>query len=140
MTGFACAWEFRRDLRTPRDVLMRFVIPLLGGVLLLAVFVLACIQYADRRRTARRCSSASAASFVIGIGTLLLGVVLMVVYNADRAGLLPRRDAAGRAPADLLLEPTAGSPWRLPDTHERTVIAPDRSNLPPGREPYDPRS
>ena len=40
---------------------------------------------------------------------------------------------------ELLLEaPEEGPTLRLPDSHEETVIAPDRSNLPPGREPYEP--
>src|SRR5215218_10443764 len=47
LTGFTCAWEFRRDLRTPREVLKRLVLPLLGGLFMLAVFVLACFEYSS---------------------------------------------------------------------------------------------
>jgi amino acid transporter len=81
MTGFACAWEFRHDLHTARDVLMRLVFPLLGGLLLLGVFVEACIQYADPAYGYTVIFGVGGV-FVIGIGTLLLGVVLMFVWNA----------------------------------------------------------
>jgi amino acid transporter len=81
MTGFACAWQFRHDLHTPRDVLMRFVIPLLGGILLLGVFVEACIQYADPNYGYTVIFGVGGV-LVIGLGTLVLGVLLMVVYNA----------------------------------------------------------
>ena len=39
LTGFACVWFYRKTMwRKPRDVLMQGVLPLLGGVLLLAAF------------------------------------------------------------------------------------------------------
>jgi amino acid transporter len=81
LTGFACAWTFRRDLHSARDVLMRMVIPLLGGVILLAVFVFACIEYADPAYGFTVIFGVGGV-FVIGIGTLVLGAVLMVVYGA----------------------------------------------------------
>jgi amino acid transporter len=135
MTGFACAWEFRRDLRTRRDVIMRFVIPLLGGILLLAIFVLACIQYADPEYGSTILFGVGGV-FVIGVGTLLLGVVLMFVYNAIAPAYF-RGETLRDRPTDLLLEPGEGPTLRLPDSREETVIAPDLSNLPEGREPYE---
>jgi amino acid transporter len=136
MTGFACVWEFRHDLRTARDVVMRCVIPLLGGVMLLAIFVLACIQYADPEYGSTVLLGVGGV-FVIGIGTLLLGAVLMFVYNAIAPAYF-RGDTLRDRPTDLLLEPGEGPTLRLPDSREETVIAPDLSNLPPGREPYEP--
>jgi hypothetical protein len=76
LTGFACAWEFRRDLRTPRDVVLRCVVPLLGGLMLLAVFVVACVEYADPAYGYTVLFGVGGA-FVIGVGTLALGGVLM---------------------------------------------------------------
>jgi amino acid transporter len=136
MTGFACAWEFRRDLHTARDVVMRFVIPLLGGILLLAVFVVACVEYADPDYGFTVVFGIGGV-FVIGIGTLLLGVVLMAVYNLIGPAYF-RGETLRNRPGDLLLEPAPeGSGLRLPDSREETVIAPDLSNLPEGREPYE---
>ena len=137
MTGFVCAWEFRHDLHTRRDVIMRLVIPLLGGILLLGVFVLACIQYADTAY-GNTVLFGVGGVFVIGIGSLVFGAVLMGIYNAIAPAYF-RGETLRVRPSDLLLEPGEGPTLRLPDSYEETVIAPDLSNLPPGREPYDPR-
>jgi amino acid transporter len=137
LTGFACAWEFRHDLKAPRDVLMRCVIPLLGGILLLGVFIEACIQYADPDYGYTVLFGVGGV-FVIGIGTLGLGAILMFVYGAIAPAFFKGETLREGTP-DLLLElPEEGPTLRLPDSHEETVIAPDRSNLPPGREPYEP--
>ncbi|MEU2351150.1 APC family permease [Modestobacter sp. NPDC049651] len=136
LTGFACAWQFRRDLHGPRDLLMRFVLPLLGGLFMLAVFVLACVEYADPEY-GETVFHGVGGVFVIGIGSLLLGVLLMEVY-ARIAPAFFRGQTMLHGTGDLLLE--ADTPTvSLPDSHESTVIAPDRSNLPPGHQPYDPR-
>src|SRR3954468_1926525 len=136
LTGFACAWEFRHDLHTARDVVMRLVFPLLGGLSLLGVFVEACIQYADPDYGYTVIFGVGGV-FVMGIGTLLLGVVLMFVWNAIAPAFF-RGEPLREGTPELLLEPPAeGATLRLPDSHEETVIAPDRSNLPPGREPYE---
>ena len=39
LTGFAAAWFFRRDLHSGRDILMKLVLPLLGGIMFLAAFI-----------------------------------------------------------------------------------------------------
>ncbi|WP_369137041.1 APC family permease [Modestobacter versicolor] len=137
LTGFACAWEFRRSLRGPRDVLMRFLLPLLGGLLMLVVFVLACVEYADPGYGETVINGVGGV-FVIGIGALLLGLVLMVVYSRVAPAFF-RGETMLRGTGDLLLTADART-VALPDSHEATVIAPDRSNLPPGREPWDPRA
>ena len=47
LTGFACAWYYRKTLtESARDFVMRGVAPLLGGVVLLIVFIYGLIQYA----------------------------------------------------------------------------------------------
>jgi amino acid transporter len=136
MTGFACAWEFRHDLHTGRDVVMRLVLPLLGGLLLLGVFIEACIQYADPAYGYTVFFGVGGV-FVIGIGTLVLGVVLMVIWNAVAPAFFRGETLREGTPELLLEQPAEGPTLRLPDSHEETVIAPDRSNLPPGREPYE---
>jgi amino acid transporter len=81
LTAFACAWQFRHDLRTLRDLLRRCVLPLLGGVVMLTVFVLACVEYADPEYGSTVVFGVGGV-FVVGIGALLLGVLLMVAWNA----------------------------------------------------------
>jgi amino acid transporter len=137
LTGFACAWEFRRSLRSPRDVAMRFVLPLLGGLFMLAVFVFACVEYADPEYGETVVHGVGGV-FVIGIGALLLGVLLMLAWNLVAPAFF-RGQTMRRGTGGLLLEPGTMT-VALPDSHEATVIAPDRSNLPPGREPWDPRA
>ena len=84
--------------------------------------------------------------FLIGVGSLLLGLVLMYAWQAVapeyfRGETLPKRDSA-----DLVLlgvGPEVGEGvvgLRLPDSREGTVIAPDLSNLPPGQTAIDPRT
>ena len=126
MTGFACAWEFRHELRTPRDVVMRFVIPLLGGILLLGVFVEACIQYADPEYGSTVFFGVGGV-FVIGIGTLVVGALLMVVYNVVAPAYF-RGETLRAGTPEVLLEEQGPGP-RLPDP-------PD---VPTAREPSDPR-
>jgi amino acid transporter len=79
MTAFACVWEFRHDLRGPREVVRRCVVPLLGGLSLLGVFVLACVRYADPAYGSTVVLGVGG-TLVIGLGTLLLGFLLLLGY------------------------------------------------------------
>jgi amino acid transporter len=81
VTAFSCAWQFRRQLRSPRDVLLRLVLPLAGGISMLVVFVLACLSYADPEYGETAFFGVGGV-FVVGVGALLLGVVLMLAWNA----------------------------------------------------------
>ena len=139
MTGFACAWEFRRDLHTaPRRAHAVRASRCSAGFMLLGVFVwpASSTPTADYGYTV---IFGVGGVFVIGIGTLVLGAVLMFIYNAIAPAYF-RGETLRQGEADLLLEPPVvdRTAVRLPDTEEETVIAPDRSNLPPGREPYEP--
>ena len=140
LTGFVCAWFYRRTMwGRPRDVLMQGVLPLAGGILLLGFFVKACFTYADPNYGYTSLGKVGGV-FLIGVGSLVLGVVLMFLYQAIapayfRGETLPRRHSG-----DLVLVGDGDMPpgLRLPDSREETVIAPDLSNLPPGGEAIDP--
>ena len=97
LTGFACAWYYRHTLTASvRDLVMRGVVPLLGGVSLLLVFVYGLIQYArpewltddDGNNVTILGFGAVAA---VGIGALVLGLLLMVVWWARAPGFFRRR-------------------------------------------------
>lgn len=135
LTGFACAWYYRRELKTPRDLLMRGVFPLLGGIILLGVFVKACIDFLDPAYGFTTFHGVGGV-FIVGIGSLLLGVVLMEIY-ARIAPAFFRGETLRPGSSDLLLAGRNRPTFGLPDSHEGTVIAPDLSNLPPGQQPYD---
>jgi hypothetical protein len=98
LTGFACVWFYRKTMwRRPRDILMQGVLPLAGGILLLAAFVWASKTYADPNYGYTKIGHIGGV-FIIGIGSLLAGVVLMVVYERIRGTYfrgetLPKRDA-----------------------------------------------
>jgi amino acid transporter len=80
LTGFASVWFFRRELgRSFSDLMLKGILPLLGGVLLLGAFVKSAYDlYTGESSTT---IFGIAGAFVLGIGSLVLGVVLMMIYN-----------------------------------------------------------
>jgi amino acid transporter len=102
LTGFACVWFFRRELlASPRDLLFKGVLPAVGGLALLGAFVLSIKSYFPASS-----SSSSFAGiggiFVIGAGSLLIGIALMLVARWR----LPAFFAGGTLPP--LRQPTPG--------------------------------
>jgi len=142
LTGFACVWFYRHTMwAKPRDIVMQGLIPFLGGLILLGAFIVAAKSYfaPDYGHTS---IGGVGGVFILGVGSLALGALLMVVWNAINpeyfsGATLPRRSAA-----DLVLVGGGGRPVgiRLPDSLERTVIASDLSNLPPGGTAIDPHT
>lgn len=79
LIGFACVWYFRRRLtRSVRDLLLRGVVPLAGGLVLLGAFLRSSVDMIapDYGNTSFH---GVGGVFVLGIGALVLGAVLMVV-------------------------------------------------------------
>ena len=141
LTGFACAWFYRKTMwAKPRDILMQGIIPFLGGLLLLGAFIWAVQDLrrpglrvhqpvGHRRRLPDRDRLAARGRRADGD------------LRPDLSVVLPGRDAAdaalGRAPPGAGRR--VGRLFGLPDSGEMpTVIAPDLSNLPPGRTAVDP--
>ncbi len=141
MTGFACVWFYRRHLTdSPRNLLMRGVLPFLGGSLLLGAFVLASVQYADPEYGNTTIAGIGGV-FVLGIGALLLGAVLMLIYRATAPAFFAGDTLPRRGAHDLVLAGVAheGESVRLPDSGlPEIVIRPDLSNLPEGATAIDP--
>ncbi len=136
MTGFACVWFYRKSLTdSPRNLVLRGIVPGLGGLLLLGAFVKASFVYADPNYGSTKFFGIGGV-FVTGIGSLALGVLLLLVWQRIapeffRGQTLPRRGAHDLVLAGLPAEPEDG--LRLPDSGlPDIVIAPDLSNLPPG--------
>ncbi len=79
LTGFACVWFFRRDLlRGPRALLVKGVLPLVGGLTLLGAFVLSIKSYWPAASSYSSFHGIGGI-FLIGVGSLIVGVILMVV-------------------------------------------------------------
>ncbi len=149
LTGFACVWFYRKDLtKSARDFMMRGVVPLLGGLILLVVFIYGLIQYAkpdwltdDDGNNVTILGFGAVA--VVGIGALVLGVIVMVIWWFMSPDYFRGRTLSRRSSADLVLTPaTAVEPmFGLPDSGDMpTVIAPDLSNLPPGETAVNPET
>ena len=79
LTGFACVWFFRRDLlRSARALLVKGVLPLVGGLTLLGAFVLSIKSYWPAASSYSSFHGIGGI-FLIGAGSLVVGAVLMVV-------------------------------------------------------------
>jgi amino acid transporter len=149
LTGFACVWFYRKTLfGSFRNLIMRGVFPLVGGLMLATAFIYGLITYAEADWEVDSNGHNLVVNFggwvvgddaVIGVGGLLLGVVLMLVWRLRkpeyfRGETLPKR-------ADfLVLAPGDGrvATFGLPDSGRMPeIIAPDLSNLPPGATAVD---
>ncbi len=81
ITGFACVWYFKSTLFTSwRNFWNRLVFPLVGAVLLTFAFVYSAIDMLDPEYGYTVLLGVGGV-FVVGVGSLLLGAVLMVVYS-----------------------------------------------------------
>ncbi|MFT3798079.1 APC family permease [Microbacterium sp.] len=80
ITGYACIWYFRRELFTSaRNVVYRFVFPLVGALMLTFAFVQSAIDMYDVDYGYTVLLGVGG-TFVVGIGALLIGVVLMFLW------------------------------------------------------------
>lgn len=81
LTGFASAWRFRRELSAGvKPALQKVILPLLGGLILAAAFIKTAIDLVHPDKGATSLLGMGGA-FVYGIGSILLGVLLMIIYN-----------------------------------------------------------
>jgi hypothetical protein len=135
LTGFACVWYYRKHLHG-RNLWTKGVLPGLGGLLLLGAFLDAAYNYAQPDGGETTVFGIGGV-FVIGIGSLVLGYLLMFIYSRIAPAFF-RGEILTKGSHDLILPPGHHA-GLLPDSHEETVIAPDLSNLPPGQHPTDPR-
>ena len=140
LTGFACVWYYRKTLFSSfRHAIMRGLFPLAGGLMLLAVFIYGVISFSapDWLQDANGKNVTIfgiGAEAVVGVGGILIGFVLMLIWRLVRPDYfkgmtLPRRSD------DLVLSAAGTEPvFGLPDSRvPPTIIAPDLSNLPPGQ-------
>jgi amino acid transporter len=85
ITGFSCVWYFRHDLFTSaHTVVFRLVFPLAGALMLTAAFVFSAIDMLDPDYGYTVIWGIGGV-FVVGVGSLALGVVLMVIWSLFRS-------------------------------------------------------
>jgi amino acid transporter len=80
ITGYACVWYFRGQLRdSARNFLLQGLLPLLGALMLTYAFVQSAIDMWDVDYGYTTLLGIGG-TFVVGVGSLLVGVVLMIVW------------------------------------------------------------
>jgi amino acid transporter len=96
LTGFACAWYFRRALfKSLRNFVFAGVIPFAGGAMLAAIFVKSYIDLHPADSGYSKAIAGIGAPVVIGVGSLLLGVVLMVFARFAYPAFFRRKPDVG---------------------------------------------
>ncbi len=79
ITALACVWFFRRELfRTPHNIVFKFLFPGIGGVFLLMMFFITAVDSIDPAYGSGSSIGGVGTVFVLGMGVLLLGVILML--------------------------------------------------------------
>ncbi len=80
ITGYACIWFFRKELFTSAyNVAFKLVFPLLGALMLTAAFVFSAVDMLDPAYGYTVLFGVGGV-FVVGIGSLAFGAVLMIVW------------------------------------------------------------
>jgi MFS family permease len=105
LTGFACAIYYRRELtKSVKNFLFIGVGPVIGGLILGYLFFKAIDEYRDVDQSYSGSEVFGVAvPVVLGLGLLLLGVVLMLIWRA-----MGHRDYFGRGRETVDPEVAAG--------------------------------
>jgi amino acid transporter len=106
LTGFACVWYFRRDLTaSAQQLLVKGLLPFAGAAILTACFLKSAhdMYAADYGNTSFH---GVGGVFLVGIGSLLLGLVVMVVCEVTNPAFF-RRTELPAPPAAPTLTPSA---------------------------------
>jgi amino acid transporter len=130
-TGFACTWYYRSELtNSARDFLLKGLIPFLGGLMLWVGMVLTTIQdwKPDSSYVVWAMHFAPhwqiGFAFLLGVGSLIVGVILMVicipVYRPFFSGRTLNRDTPV-----YVTEGESLAGLTLPDSREELVLPPD---------------
>src|ERR1017187_3062788 len=112
LTGFACVWYYRTTLgESARNLWVRGILPLLGGLILLGCLIYNLWHYWNPANSYTVWDMPFAPRWHIGgvflldVGALLIGVVLMFTYRALRPaffrGETLNRDTPTRVPDDI---------------------------------------
>lgn len=120
LTGFACAWYYRRELSGLKNLFLRGIIPALGGLMLFAGLILTAVQdwkpvnsyvvwhmpFAPHWQIGF--------AFILGIGSMIVGVLLMLlcmrVYRAFFRGETLNMSTPTFLPDDAALTPGLAGP------------------------------
>ncbi|TNM60059.1 APC family permease [Streptomyces sp. NP160] len=116
-TAFACVWYFRRQWSaSARSALFTLVCPLVGGLVLAVLFVTTLVDSTDPAYGSGSSVGGVGLVFVLGVGVIAVGAVLMVAQRLARPAFfrsetLRRSDSTSDTTADA----TSGSTADLTD-------------------------
>jgi amino acid transporter len=145
ITGFACAWWYRKTLtKNVRDLFMQGIIPVLGGLILF--FILGWSAYLDWLSPYAKHYNHAEASWtgwymtfpphwdiggaaILVIGAAIVGLVVMVAYNVARPAFF-RGEVLNRHTPTLVPEST-GLPAGFPPQTTRSDVPADMPLVPP---------
>lgn len=108
VTALACVWYFRKELFiSTHTVLFRFLFPLVGGIVLLVMFFQTAFDSLDPDYGSGSSLGGMGMVFVLGMGVLAIGVVLMLWTRLRhpaffRGETLPRADSTNDTDAEKL--------------------------------------
>jgi amino acid transporter len=81
-TGFACAWYFRRELfKSARNFFFVGLAPLLGGLMLLGVFIIGMNYYGHQKNNYSKDILGLGLPDVIAIGLIIIGLILGLIFH-----------------------------------------------------------
>ncbi len=98
LVGYTSVWYFRHELRnSTRDLLLKGLIPLVGALVLTFAFLKSAweMRKADYGYTSFH---GVGGVFLLGIGTLVVGAVVMLVYAAARPAFFRGEHGPGEVP------------------------------------------
>lgn len=113
ITAVACLWYFRRELfSSARNIVFRFLFPLVGGGALLVMFCITAVDSIDPSYGSGSSVMGIGTVFILGAGILGLGVVVMLATRAFypeffRGETLPRCEST--RPRGPTVSPTSPS-------------------------------
>lgn len=115
ITAFACAWYFRRQaLSSARNFAVKLAFPVVGGVMLLAVFAISVQESTDPAYGSGAAIGGIGLVFYLAFGILALGGALMLVMRMSRpdffTGATLPRSTASREPEEQRNAVAAGAP------------------------------
>ncbi|GGG13187.1 amino acid transporter [Rhodococcoides trifolii] len=104
ITAFACVWYFRSELFAgPRNVFFKFLFPLLGGIGMAVVFVQTSVDAWDPDFGSGSSLFGIGTVFLIGVGIIVLGAVLMVAFSLKHPAFF-RGEVLTKSTPSLIVE------------------------------------
>ncbi|MEV8272016.1 APC family permease [Microbacterium sp. NPDC077184] len=102
ITAFACVWYFRKQwFDSVRGFFFTMLLPLVGGVILLVLFVQTLVDSMDPDYGSGSNIGGVGLVFILGVTVILLGVVIMIWQSIKRPAFFRGETLSMDAPASL---------------------------------------